>query len=187
MREQGTNGDVLLEVTDLRTYFHTDEGEVRAVDGVSFSLKRGRILALVGESGCGKSVTSYSILRLIQPPGRIVGGSIRLHPRQGEPIDVLALSERDDLLYHVRGGLAAMIFQEPMSALSPVHRIGDQICEAILLHQRVSRAQAETIAADMLTRVGIPNPRMRLRQYPHELSGGMRQRVVIEMALACNP
>jgi oligopeptide/dipeptide ABC transporter ATP-binding protein len=182
------NPQTLLEVTDLRTHFRTDEGEVRAVDGVSFTMRRGRILALVGESGCGKSVTSYSILRLIQPPGKIVGGSVLLYPRSGKPpIDILKLRENDDLLYHVRGGLAAMIFQEPMSALSPVHTIGNQICEAILLHQSLDKKQARQRAAEMLAKVGIPNPDMRLRQYPHELSGGMRQRVVIAMALACNP
>jgi oligopeptide/dipeptide ABC transporter ATP-binding protein len=180
--------DVLLDVSDLRTSFFTDEGEVRAVDGVSFRMRRGRILALVGESGCGKSVTAYSVLRLIQPPGRIVGGSIKLHPNGDEPpIDILKLRDNDDLLYHVRGGLAAMIFQEPMSALSPVHTIGDQIAEAILLHQDVTRKQALAMSAEMLRKVGIPNGEVRLRQYPHELSGGMRQRVVIAMALACNP
>jgi oligopeptide/dipeptide ABC transporter ATP-binding protein len=117
-----------------------------------------------------------------------VGGSITLYPRSGKPpIDLLTLREKDDLLYHVRGGLAAMIFQEPMSALSPVHTIGDQVREAILLHQRVDKKRATRIAADMLHKVGIPNAEVRLRQYPHELSGGMRQRVVIAMALACNP
>jgi oligopeptide/dipeptide ABC transporter ATP-binding protein len=177
----------LLDVKDLRTYFYTDEGEIRAVDGVSFRIKRRRILALVGESGCGKSVASYSILRLIQKPGQIVGGSIVLHPANRQPIDILKLHEKDDLLYEVRGGLAAMIFQEPMSALSPVHTIGDQICEAILLHQDASKRQAMERAAEILRKVGIPNGEVRLRQYPHELSGGMRQRVVIAMALACNP
>ncbi len=188
MTGETPDGDILLEVRDLRTHFRTDEGEVRAVDGVSFTIKRGQILALVGESGCGKSVTSYSILRLIQPPGEIVGGSVRLYPRSGKPlIDILKLRENDDVLYHVRGGLAAMIFQEPMSALSPVHTIGDQIAEAVLLHQDLDKKQARARAAEMLKKVGIPNADVRLRQYPHELSGGMRQRVVIAMALACNP
>jgi oligopeptide/dipeptide ABC transporter ATP-binding protein len=183
-----SDDELLLDVRGLRTSFFTDDGEVRAVDGVSFQVRRGGILALVGESGCGKSVTSYSILRLIQPPGRIVGGSIMLYPRGGKPpIDVLALREKDELLYHVRGGLAAMIFQEPMSALSPVHTIGDQICETIRLHKTHDRAAAHHLAAEMLAKVGIPNAEIRLRQYPHELSGGMRQRVVIAMALACNP
>ncbi len=187
MREEERNGDVLLEVKDLRTHFYTDDGVVRAVDGVSFRVHRGRILALVGESGCGKSVTSYSILRLIQPPGKIVGGTITLHPKNGNSVDVLRLREHDEMLYHVRGGLAAMIFQEPMSALSPVHTIGNQICEAILLHQAVDRNQALALAVEMLRKVGIADAELRLRQYPHELSGGLRQRVVIAMALACNP
>jgi oligopeptide/dipeptide ABC transporter ATP-binding protein len=181
------NDDVLLEVTDLRTHFHTDDGEIRAVDGVSFRIHRGKVLALVGESGCGKSVTSYSILRLIQPPGRIVGGAIRLFPRNAPPIDVLSLRENDALLYHLRGGIAAMISQEPMSALSPVHTIGDQICEAIRLHQPLDRRAAWKLAGEMLAKVGIPGGESRLKQYPHELSGGMRQRVVIAMALVSKP
>jgi oligopeptide/dipeptide ABC transporter ATP-binding protein len=174
-------------VDDLRTYFESDDGPIRAVDGVSFTMRRGSTLAIVGESGCGKSVTSYSILRLIQPPGHIAGGRIVLHPKGEAPIDIAALSERDDRLYRVRGGLAAMIFQEPMSALSPVHTIGDQVSEAILLHQKVTRREATRRAGEMLSRVGIPNADVRLRQYPHEMSGGMRQRVVIAMALVCRP
>jgi peptide/nickel transport system ATP-binding protein len=179
--------DALLEVKDLRTYFYTHEGEVRAVDGVSFTMTRGSILAIVGESGCGKSVTAYSILRLIQPPGKIVGGSVTLRPDGEERIDIAALGDKDDRLFRVRGGLASMIFQEPMSALSPVHTIGNQITEAIRLHQDVTKQQAEQLAAEMLGKVGIPNPTMRLKQYPHELSGGMRQRVVIAMAMVCRP
>ncbi len=179
--------NLLLEVKDLKTWFITDEGEIRAVDGVSFNLQRGRTLALVGESGCGKSVTSYSILRLIQPPGRIVGGSVKLYPKGEEPIEISRLRDNDERLYHVRGGLAAMIFQEPMSALSPVHTVGDQITEAILIHQKVSRQEAWARAAQTLSKVGITGAEIRLRQYPHELSGGMRQRVVIAMALVCNP
>ena len=179
--------DILLEVEDLRTYFYVDGQEIRAVDGASFTMKRGQILAIVGESGCGKSVTAYSILRLIQKPGKIVGGKIRLHTAEGETIDITALSEKSETLYDVRGGLCSMIFQEPMTALSPVHTIGNQICEAILLHQNVTRAEAESIAEKMLSKVGIPGAAQRLRQYPHEMSGGMRQRVVIAMALVCNP
>jgi len=181
------NNDILLEVRDLRTYFYVEEAEIRAVDGASFSMKRGSILAIVGESGCGKSVTAYSILRLVQRPGRIVGGRIIFYPSKAEPIDVTALAENDEVLYTLRGGLVSMIFQEPMTALSPVHTIGNQICEAILLHQDVTRRQAEEAAAEMLTRAGIPGARERLNQYPHEMSGGMRQRVVIAMALVCNP
>ena len=177
----------MLRIRDLRTYFSTHEGEIRAVDGVSLTVRRGRIAAVVGESGCGKSVTAYSILRLIQPPGRIVSGDITLCPADRPPIDVTALHEKDDLLYDVRGGLVSMIFQEPMTALSPVHSIGNQLCEAILLHQELTEKDAYRRAADMLAKVGIPGAEERLRQYPHELSGGMRQRVVIAMALVCNP
>jgi len=187
MGDDNGNHDVLLEVKDLRTYFYVDEREIRAVDGASFAVKRGRILAIVGESGCGKSVTAYSILRLIQKPGRIVGGRILLHPQGEKTIDITALPEKSETLFHLRGGLVSMIFQEPMTALSPVHTIGNQICEAILLHRRVSRAEAAAIAQRMLAKVGIPGAPERLRQYPHELSGGMRQRVVIAMALVCNP
>jgi len=179
--------DILLEVKDLRTVFDVEGGCVRAVDGASFVLRRGQILAIVGESGCGKSVTAYSILRLIDRPGRIVGGKILLHPRTGGTVDVLALGEKDPALYHLRGGLVSMIFQEPMTALSPVHTVGNQICEAILLHRRVSRREARVLAAEMLRKVGIPAAEQRLRQYPHEISGGMRQRVVIAMALVCRP
>ncbi|MCY3023008.1 MAG: ABC transporter ATP-binding protein [Planctomycetota bacterium] len=177
----------VLEVEDLRVYFNTEEGEVKAVDGVTFAVPRGRILALVGESGCGKSVTSYSILRLIQKPGRIVSGKILLHPKAGGPVDVTALDENAEQLFQIRGGLASMIFQEPMTALSPVHTVGNQVCEAILLHQDVSPKRAEELAAGMLQKVGIPGAEQRLHQYPFEMSGGMRQRVVIAMALVCNP
>ena len=176
-----------LTVENLQTFFFTDEGTIPAVNGVSFTLARGRVLALVGESGCGKSVTSYSILRLIRPPGRIVGGRIVFHPLKGEPIDIGALDEKSDALYRVRGGHVSMIFQEPMTALSPVHTVGNQICEAILLHQDVSEARAREIAVGMLRKVGIPGAERRVDQYPHEMSGGMRQRVVIAMALVCNP
>ena len=179
--------DNLLEVTDLKTYFYVDGREIRAVDGASFTMPRGRILAIVGESGCGKSVTAYSVLRLINKPGKIVSGQIVLHPRNAPAVDVTALSDTDDKLFHLRGGLASMIFQEPMTALSPVHTIGNQICEAILLHQDVSKKRAKAIAADMLAKVRIPGAAGRLKQYPHEMSGGMRQRVVIAMALVCNP
>ncbi len=182
-----TDRDILLDVQDLRTYFTVDEQEIRAVDGASFQVPRGRIVAIVGESGCGKSVTAYSVMRLIQKPGRIVGGRILLHPRGGQAIDVTALAEKDETLFHLRGGLVSMIFQEPMTALSPVHTIGNQICEAIHLHQDVTKRQAEDRAAAMLGKVGIPGAEQRLRQYPHEMSGGMRQRVVIAMALVCAP
>lgn len=179
--------DVALDVSDLRVYFYTEEGEIRAVDGVSFSMKRGRITALVGESGCGKSVTSYSVLRLIQKPGKIMGGTITFAPKDGKPVEVTALDEKSDDLFNLRGGKISMIFQEPMTALSPVHTVGNQICEAILLHQDVSEEEARSKAIEMLGRVGIPGPEKRIDQYPFEMSGGMRQRVVIAMALVCNP
>ena len=178
----------LLEVNDLRTYFRTEEGEVRAVDGVSFKVDRGRTLALVGESGCGKSVTAQSVLRLINPPGKIVGGSIRLHRQGGEPpLEVLEERANSAALYELRGGRAALIFQEATAALSPVHTIGNQILEAIRIHQKISKKAATEIAVEMLERVGIKDPELCLRQYAHELSGGMRQRAVIAMALVSNP
>ncbi len=179
--------DNVLEIDGLRVYFYTEEGEVRAVDGVSFEMKRGRIMALVGESGCGKSVTSYSILRLVQKPGKIMGGTIAFYPKDGEPLDVTRLGENSDELFGLRGGKISMIFQEPMTALSPVHTVGNQICEAILLHQDVTKEQARAKAVEMLGKVGIPGPELRVDQYPFEMSGGMRQRVVIAMALVCNP
>jgi ABC-type dipeptide/oligopeptide/nickel transport system ATPase component len=177
----------LLEVEDLRVDFHTDEGITHAVRGVSFAIRRGTCLAIVGESGSGKSVSAYAINRLIQKPGVISGGRITLYPRAAQPLPVLELEYNDPRLYHLRGGLVSMVFQEPMSSLSPVHSIGNQICEAILTHQPVTAGEARQRAAEMLARVGIPDPETRLRQYPHELSGGMRQRVVIAMALVCNP
>jgi oligopeptide/dipeptide ABC transporter ATP-binding protein len=182
-----SNNKTALEVTNLRTHFFTDEGLLPAVDGVSFTVPRGKIVALVGESGCGKSVTAYSILRLIQRPGRIVEGQIVLHPKQGAAIDITGLEENADELYEVRGGKISMIFQEPMTALSPVHTVGNQLCEAILLHQPVTEQQARARAVEMLRRVGIPGAEQRLNQYPFEMSGGMRQRVVIAMALVCEP
>ena len=177
----------VLEIKDLKVYFNTVEGELHAVDGVSFVMRRGKVMALVGESGCGKSVTSYSILRLIQSPGKIVGGSMMFYPNGESPADIAKLSDNDELLYHIRGGKISMIFQEPMTALSPVHTVGNQICEAILLHQKVTKKEAELKAIEMLRKVGISGPEKRISQYPFEMSGGMRQRVMIAMALVCNP
>lgn len=180
--------EIALEINNLKTHFTTEEGLIRAVDGVSLQVRRGKVLAVVGESGCGKSVTSYSILRLIRQPGEIVSGKILFHSqRRGQTIDIASLNDKSDLLYQVRGGDVSMIFQEPMSALSPVHTIGNQICEAILLHQDVTPEQARLQAIEMLDKVGIPNPEERIDQYPHEMSGGMRQRIVIAMALVCDP
>ena len=177
----------LLEVKNLRVSFFTRGGVVGAVQNVSFSIQRGRTLALVGESGAGKSVTAYSLLRLIQPPGRITGGNIVLRSQRAGEIDIAHLDEKSGLLFKIRGGLMSMIFQEPMTALSPVHTIGSQIDEAILVHQDVSPAAARRVTVEMLHKVGIANAEQRYAQYPHELSGGMRQRVVIAMALVCRP
>src|SRR5690606_24839734 len=171
----------LLEVNDLKTYFDTDEGTVKAVDGVSFHLDRGETLAVVGESGSGKSVTALSVMRLIaSPPGRIASGSIRYAGK-----DLLALSP--DEMRRIRGNRIAMIFQEPMTSLNPVFTVGDQVGEAVRLHQKKSRAEARAIAIEMFRLVGIPSPEERIDSYPHQLSGGMRQRVMIAMALACRP
>ncbi len=174
-------GAPLLEVDGLKTHFFTREGVVRAVDGVSFSVQAGETLAIVGESGCGKSVTSLSILRLIaSPPGRTVAGSIRFEGR-----NLLDLSEPE--MRQVRGNAISMIFQEPMTSLNPVLTIGRQIAETLMLHRGLSRSAARAHAVDMLTLVNISEPARRVNEYPHQLSGGMRQRVMIAMALACNP
>ena len=171
----------LLEVQGLRTHFRTDEGEFAAVDGISFSVEAGRTLAIVGESGCGKSVTSLSIMGLVpNPPGRIAGGSIRFEGRElvGAPA-----AELQDL----RGNGMAMIFQEPMSSLNPVFTIGEQIVEVLLRHRPISRAQASERALEMLRKVRMPAAEQRFAEHPHRLSGGMRQRAMIAMALACEP
>lgn len=187
MQSADNADDDILRVENLHVGFDTIEGTVEAVRGVSFRLRAGKTLAVVGESGSGKSVTSYAILRLIQPPGRITAGRILFRPRKGAPFDIAALTEKSPELYRLRGGQIGMIFQEPMTALSPVHSIGDQICEAVCLHRGASKRAARDIACDMLVRVGITEPRRRLDQYPFEFSGGMRQRVVIAMALVCRP
>ncbi|MCB9777222.1 MAG: ABC transporter ATP-binding protein [Alphaproteobacteria bacterium] len=171
----------LLDVVDLRTHFFTDAGVLPSVDGVSFTIDRGETLGIVGESGCGKSVTAMSILRLIpQPPGRIVGGQVLF-----EGVDLTTLPEPE--LRKVRGNDISVIFQEPMTSLNPVYTIGDQIMEAILLHQQVEEDTARAIALDMLERVGIPAAATRIDEYPHQMSGGMKQRVMIAMALSCKP
>jgi len=171
----------LVEIRDLRTHFYTEDGIVPAVDGVNLYIKRGETLGVVGESGCGKSVTSLSIMRLIpNPPGKIVGGEILF---EGE--DLLKKSEA--AMRKIRGNEISMIFQEPMTSLNPVYTIGDQLTEAIQLHQGLSRKDALAKAIEMLRLVGIPLPERRVKEYPHQLSGGMRQRVMIAMALSCNP
>jgi oligopeptide/dipeptide ABC transporter ATP-binding protein len=172
--------DVLLEVRGLKTYFKVLDGTVPAVDGVDFSIRRGETLGLVGESGSGKSVTSLSIMRLIEKPGEIVAGEIWFEGR-----DLLKLSEKD--MEDIRGDDITMIFQEPMTSLNPVFTVGEQIAESVRLHRHASKRDAWDRAIEMLRLVGIPGPERRVKQYPHEMSGGMRQRVVIAMALACDP
>ena len=176
----------LLTIRDLRTHFFLDEGTVRAVDGVDLDIPRSRTVGLVGESGCGKSVTAFSILRLVPRPGRIVSGRIVLH-RDGKPLVLTDLPAEGRAIRRVRGNEIAMVFQEPMVSLSPVHRVGSQIMEAVLLHTSMSRSAARRHTVEMMGRVGIPNPQRRFRQFPHEMSGGLRQRAMIAMALSCNP
>jgi len=174
-------GRPLLEVTGLRSYFDLRAGVVKAVDGVSFALSPQETLAIVGESGCGKSITALSLMRLLpDPPGRIAGGSVKL-----AGVDLLTLD--DEAMRAVRGKDIAMIFQEPMTSLNPVLTIGNQIAEAVLLHENVGRTEAWAKAVDMLRLTRIPEPEQRATEYPHQLSGGMRQRAMIAMALACNP
>jgi len=176
-----TSDDVVLDVRDLETVFFTNSGLFRAVDHLSFRVRRGETLAIVGESGCGKSVSALSLMRLVpDPPGRIVGGTMRL---QG--VDLLGLTEAE--MRKIRGDRMSMIFQEPMTSLNPVMRIGDQIAEAVRLHRRLSRAETWTQAVEMLRLVRIPEPARRAQDYPHQLSGGMRQRAMIAMALTCRP
>jgi oligopeptide/dipeptide ABC transporter ATP-binding protein len=171
----------LVEIRNLRTHFHTEDGVVPAVDGVNFYIKRGETLGVVGESGCGKSVTSLSVMRLIpNPPGKIVEGEILF-----EGQDLVKKSEAE--MRKIRGNDISMIFQEPMTSLNPVYTIGDQIAEAIQLHQGLNQKEAIDKAIEMLRLVGIPLPERRVKEYPHQLSGGMRQRVMIAMALSCNP
>jgi oligopeptide/dipeptide ABC transporter ATP-binding protein len=176
-----TAGQPLLEVADLKTWFFTRDGIVRAVDGVSFHVMPGETLAIVGESGCGKSVTALSVLRLVaSPPGRIVGGAVRFNGA-----NLLDLSEAE--MEDIRGNEISMIFQEPMTSLNPLLTVGRQISEAIVLHQGLGAREAMDKAIEMLRRVSIPEPERRAHAYPHQLSGGMRQRVMIAMALSCNP
>ena len=174
-------GAAVLEIDDLRTHFFTQAGVVRAVDGVSYTVRAGETLGVVGESGCGKSVTALSVLRLVaDPPGRIVGGKIRFGGA-----NLLDLSENE--MEGIRGNEISMIFQEPMTSLNPLLTVGRQISEAITVHQGVSARGAMNKAVEMLRRVSIPEPERRVHAYPHQLSGGMRQRVMIAMALSCNP
>ncbi len=179
------SADPLLEVEGLKTHFHVDDGVVCPVDDVGFSMCRGETLALVGESGSGKSVTSLSIMRLLPPTGFIAGGSIRFFGRDGTARDLARLDER--AMRRIRGNEIGMIFQEPMTSLNPVHSVGAQIAEVLRLHRGLGRQAAAAEAVEMLAAVGIADPARRTREYPHQMSGGMRQRVMIAMALICRP
>ena len=170
----------LLEVNELRTSFFTDAGEVRAVDGVSFQLERGKVLGIVGESGSGKSVTAYSIMQILAPTGKIIGGSVKLDGQE-------LVNAGEKVLRTVRGNKISIIFQDPMTSLNPTYTVGHQLMEAILLHTKRNKQQARERALEMLRLVNINQPEKRMKQYPFELSGGMRQRVMIAMALACEP
>jgi oligopeptide/dipeptide ABC transporter ATP-binding protein len=195
-RDNGNNSNVLLEIKDLKTYFFLDEGTARAVDGVDMSIQRGHTLGVVGESGCGKSVTARSILRIVPRPGRIVEGEITFHriltgnggsSTLTEEVKLTNLNPRGAEIRSIRGAEIALVPQEPMMSLSPVYTLSNQIVEAILLHQDVSKAEAREKAIDTLDLVGMPQPSRTIDRYPHELSGGMRQRGVIAMALSCHP
>jgi oligopeptide/dipeptide ABC transporter ATP-binding protein len=176
----------VIEIKNLKTYFFLDSGTVRAVDGVDIALDRNTTLGLVGESGCGKSVTAMSIMRLIQsPPGRIVEGEILFHHNGG--VDIATLDPRGSEIRNIRGGEIAMVFQEPMTSLNPLYTVGKQIAESVQLHQNVGPKEALERALEMLHKVQMSDPEQRLHEYPHQLSGGMRQRVMIALALSCNP
>ncbi len=195
--EEKNNGNLLLDVKNLKTYFFCDEGIVRAVDGVDFQLRRGRTLGIVGESGCGKSVTARSVLNMVPRPGRITEGEITLYRAikvdgsEGclhvEQVRLSDLDPKGAEIRSIRGCEIALVPQEPMMSLSPVHNLGNQIMEAIILHQEVSKVEAREKAIEMLDLVGMPQPGRTLDRYPHELSGGMRQRGMIAMALSCHP
>ena len=187
MNAENINEDALLEVKNLKTHFFTDEGIIKAVDGVDFSIPRGKTLCVVGESGCGKSITARSILQIVDSPGRIVAGEILFHPSEAGTTDLAKLNPRGKDIRAIRGKDISMIFQEPMSSLSPVHTIGNQIMEAILLHFKVGKREAKDRAVEVLNKVGIPKAETRLDAYTFQLSGGMRQRACIAMALACEP
>jgi peptide/nickel transport system ATP-binding protein len=182
-----TKEDTILSVRDLKTYFFQDEGTVKAVDGASFDVQAGKTLGIVGESGCGKSVTTQSILRLVEKPGRIVTGEIFLRKADGSVTDLAKLPPNGPEMRAVRGGDIGLVFQEPMTSFSPVHTIGDQITEAIMLHLPVNRKEARKIGIEALRSVGIPKPERRIDEYSFELSGGLRQRAMISVALSCKP
>lgn len=178
--------EIILEVKNLQTHFELDEGTVKAVAGVDFTVRKGITLGIVGESGCGKSVTAMSILKIVDDPGKIIGGQVLLR-NNGSVVDLVALPEGSQQMRDIRGNEIAMVFQEPMNSLSPVHTIGDQIMEAILLHKPMNKAQARFETIELLRLVGIPKPEDRIDNYTFQLSGGMRQRAMIAMALSCTP
>lgn len=177
----------LLSVRNLKTYFFQDEGIVKAVDGASFELAQGQTLGIVGESGCGKSVTAQSILRIVDPPGKIVAGEIILRRADGSHVDLTQLHPDGEDIRAIRGAEIGLVFQEPMTSFSPVHTIGEQIIEAVQLHMRVSKPEARQRGIEALRTVGIPKPERRIDEYAFELSGGLRQRAMIAVALSCNP
>ncbi|MDR1317204.1 MAG: ABC transporter ATP-binding protein [Spirochaetales bacterium] len=187
MSDINSAADTILSVRDLKTYFFQDEGTVKAVDGASFDVRAGKTLGIVGESGCGKSVTTQSILRLVEKPGRIVNGEIFLHKADGSVRNLVQLPPNGSEMRAVRGGDIGLVFQEPMTSFSPVHTIGDQITEAIMLHLPVNKKEARKIGIEALRSVGIPKPERRIDEYSFELSGGLRQRAMISVALSCKP
>ncbi len=192
MSENSMNAQIpetaILEVNNLKTYFFLERATVRAVDGVSFVLPRKSTLGLVGESGCGKSITAMSIMRLYaEPPGKIVDGQIFLRLEEGQAVDITTLDPKGQEMRHIRGGEIAMVFQEPMTSLNPLYTIGRQIAESVEIHQKVGRKEAMERALEMLHKVQISAPEQRLNEFPHQMSGGMRQRVMIALALSCNP
>jgi oligopeptide/dipeptide ABC transporter ATP-binding protein len=187
------NTDELIRISNLKVTFPLDEGTVQALDGIDISIKKGKVIGVVGESGCGKSITARSIIRIIPPPGKIDEGQILLATKLGSPdgqehiVDLAQIDPDSDLMHQIRWGEISMIFQEPMTSFSAYHTLGDQISEAALIHCDITKKEARQLAIQMLDRVGIPNAPTRVNQYPHEFSGGMRQRAMIAMALICNP
>jgi peptide/nickel transport system ATP-binding protein len=177
--------EVFLTVKNLKTHFFTDEGVVKAVNGVDLTVRRKETICIVGESGCGKSITARSLLKLIEPPGKIVGGQILLQRKDGGMVDIATLSPTGREIRSIRGNDISMIFQEPMTSLSPVHTIGDQLQEVLLVHMNITKKEARERVLEMLNKVGIPKPAERFKSYTFELSGGMRQRAMIAMALLC--
>ena len=187
MADELKTSDTVLTLRNVKTHFFLEEGVLKALDGVSFSIRKEKTLGVIGESGCGKSVTAQSILRIVPDPGKTLEGEILFRPKDGETINLLDLHPDGEEIRDIRGREISMIFQEPMTSLSPVHTIGSQIREVILLHRTRDKNEAKDISIDMLNKVGISNAPQRYDEYPHQLSGGMRQRAMIAMALSCNP